>query len=92
MNKVTFAVSGESTNSRVQAASLARKAIAGGKTMAVIHVYRDAAHGGTYASVYLYSDGYVSVAVPDGSSMVELRGTFTLDTGLRAAHGWLLAD
>lgn len=92
MGKVTFTVSGESTNSRVQAASLARKAIAGGKAVAIIHVHGDTAPVGTYAAVYLHSDGYVSVMVPDGSSMVELRDVFTLDKALRVAHGWLLAD
>ena len=92
MNKVTFAVSGESTNSRAQAASLARKAIEGGKAVVVIHVCGDTAQGCTYAAVYLHSDGHVCVMVPDGSSVVDLRDVFTLDTALRVAHGWILAD
>ena len=91
MDKVAFTVSGETTEVRSHAAFLARKAIESGKKVAIIHLHGEASSG-SYASVYLHSDGYVSVAVPDGSSMVELREAFTLDTALRVAHGWLLAD
>lgn len=92
MDKVAFTVSGETTEVRSHAAFLARKAIESGKKVAIIHLHGEALSGGSYASVYLHSDGYVSVVVPDGGVMVDLREAFTLDTALRVAHGWLLAD
>lgn len=92
MGKVTFTVSGKTTEVRSHAAFIARKAIESGKKVAIIDLHGEALSGGSYASVYLHSDGYVSVVVPDGSSMVELSEAFTLDTALRVAHGWLLTD
>lgn len=92
MGKVTFTVSGKTTEVRSHAAFLARKAIESGKKVAIIHLHGEMPSGGSYASVYMHSDGYASVAVPDCGVMVELREGFTLDTALRVAQGWILAD